>query len=280
MNNTFNWTRFYRLAVRDLHHLWPSFGTTMLILALVPSMLWLFLIVLAPDSSSVSPDIRLLIIEAMAILAAIMTPSRLYRTWNIHGEGIYFAMLPASKFEKYVSAVLYSLIVCPLMVLLGGILADTLLTLLPFGHYTKWIWQGEMGFPVTFNFSFLSVLAGSASDLEMMTWMASSGKLFTATVWMQYLANVFLFICTSTVFRRHKVLQTLLWTYLIEFVLSILLTLIATYWIALHDDIVGLVEAHWQQSMSLLLWIGFGINTLIAIVSGYLGWHRLQRMAY
>ena len=39
-----------------------------------------------------------------------------------------------------------------------------------------------------------------------------------------YLNYVALFLFTNTIFKKHKVLQTLLWTWLISFVLNIILT--------------------------------------------------------
>ena len=38
------------------------------------------------------------------------------------------------------------------------------------------------------------------------------------------MSYVALFLFTNTIFKKHKVLQTLLWTWLISFVLNIILT--------------------------------------------------------
>lgn len=280
MNDTFKWNRYCKVVAKDMHRLWPAFGTTMLILALVPSMLWLLMAVMAPASATMSADARLLIVEAMALLAAIMAPSRLYRTWNLRGEGIYFAMLPASKLEKFGSALLYSLVVCPLLVLLGGIVADMLLTLLPFGPYANWIWHGEMGFPFTFDLSSAPSLLGSAAADTHWNWIVATNRLFVSTVWMQYLANVLLFLFTSTLFRRHKVLQTLLWAYLIEFVLTLLLSLWVVFWPSLDEVFGRIADGGEQQLMTNVLWICLAVNGAIALMSGFFAWRRLDRMAY
>ena len=149
MNNTFDWNRFCKVVHKDLRNLWPSFGTTMLILVALPFALWLLMWVLGGSDIAMPADVRLMIIEYLAMFAALMAPSRLYRTWNLRGEGIYFAMLPASKLEKFVSALIYCLVVCPLAVYLGGLALDMVLTALPVGSWQSWIWQGTGGFPFT-----------------------------------------------------------------------------------------------------------------------------------
>ena len=73
----------------------------------------------------------------------MVTPSRMYRTCNLQKEGIYYAMLPASKLEKYLSMLLFTIVVCPLLCFLGGMVLDYFLTLLPFGPYNKWLWQTD-----------------------------------------------------------------------------------------------------------------------------------------
>ena len=74
MNNTFDWQRFCQVVKKDLHNLWPMFGTTMLILAVLPFALWLLIAVIKADAS-MPPDFRLIMIEGVAMIAAFMAPS-------------------------------------------------------------------------------------------------------------------------------------------------------------------------------------------------------------
>ena len=279
MNNTFDWQRFCQVVKKDLHNLWPMFGTTMLILAVLPFALWLLIAVIKADAS-MPPDFRLIMIEGVAMIAAYMAPSRLYRTWNLRNEGIYFAMLPASKLEKYLSAVLYSLIICPLAVYLGGIVLDLFLTLLPFGPWRDWLWQGQMGFPFTINLSFFENMAVAEEDAEFLMYY---GPLWVVGLWTSYICSVLMFIFTSTLFKKHKVLQTFLWLYLIEFVLSVVLTPIA----------IGIVTAGGLENLGewierfdpelvfrVIWWASIIFNVLLAALFGWLSWRRLNRMAY
>ena len=111
MNNKFDWNRFCKVVNKDFRNMWPMFGTTMIILAALPFAVWLIMAMFGGSGVDLDADIRLIFIEVVAYIAAMMAPSRMYRTWNLRNEGIYYAMLPASKLEKFCSALLFSLVV-------------------------------------------------------------------------------------------------------------------------------------------------------------------------
>lgn len=282
MNNKFDWNRFCKVVNKDFHNLWPMFGTTMLILAALPFSVWLLLLVLGQgDNVHMPPDVRLIIIEGLAMIAAMMAPSRMYRTWNLRNEGIYYAMLPASKLEKFCSSLLYTLIICPLAVYLGGMLLDMFLTALPFGSWHEWLWQGKMGFPFIFNMSALNEEAGRFDDAAV---FMHYGTLWVVACWIGYISSVMIFLFTSTIFKKHKVLQTLLWLYLIEFVISIVLipVFMAVFsntdlmeWI--YDTMCG-VDG--EALFNGFFWFAIVFNTILAALFGWLSWRRLNRMAY
>ena len=281
MNNRFDWNRFCKVVNKDFRNMWPMFGHTMLILAVLPFAVWLFMAVIAGSDVSMPPDIRLLMIEGAAYLAAIMAPSRMYRTWNLRNEGIYYAMLPASKLEKFTSAMLYSLIICPLAVYLGSMVLDIFLTILPFGHYHQWIWQCEGGFPFTFNMSFFENLALEEEGAEM---FANFGNLWTLGCWLGYIATVLMFMFTATLFKKHKVLQTILWLYVIEFALSIILMPVMIYAFGNTDFMEWFMQLPERYSevdfTNWLFGICIGFNVLLIVLFGWLSWRRLKKMPY
>ena len=281
MNNKFDWNRFCKVVNKDFRNIWHSFGTTMLILAVLPFAVWLFMAVIAGSNVSMPPDFRLIMIEFVAYIAAIMAPSRMYRTWNLRNEGIYYAMLPASKAEKYVSALLFSLIICPLMVFLGSMMLDVFLTALPFGHWKEWIWQGEMGFPFTLDMSTFSQFAASEEGAEMFKYF---GTMYNVGCWIGYISTVLLFLFTSTLFKKHKVLQTILWLYVIEFALSIILMPVMIALFGSSDFMEWFMELpermSGEQFFNWVFGIMVGFNVLLIALFGWLSWRRLNRMAY
>lgn len=284
MNNKFDWNRFCKVVNKDFRNMWPMFGTTMIILAVLPFAVWLLMAVIAGSNVSMPPDFRLLMIEGVAYLAAIMAPSRMYRTWNLRNEGIYYAMLPASKLEKFCSALLFSLIICPLGVYLGSMVLDIFLTILPFGHWKEWIWQCKLGFPFTLDFGSIISEYASGDAGEEAFQLLYFGTLYNVGCWVGYIATVLMFVFTATLFKKHKVLQTILWLYVINFVLSIILIPVfmvifgssdfMEWFLNLTDAMNGRQMANW------FFGICIGFNVLLIAFFGWLSWRRLNRMAY
>lgn len=267
MNNTFDWNRFCEVVKKDFRNMWPLFGRTMLILALLPMTIWLLTVVF-PGSMAVPTNFRLWMVKLMAMLAACMTASRMYRTWNLQGEGIYFAMLPASKLEKFLSAILYSVIVCPLLVFLGSALVDTFLAALPFGGYHEWIWQRD--------YSLFNMEISTEPGIHYGPW----GTLYNIIYILSFVGSTLLFVFTSTIFKRHKVLRTFLWMYLIEFVLVlILIPLMASSVFRLW--MISLKQSLGPEGIVNLFYGGMLAFSVIEIVLfGWLAWRRLNRMGY
>ena len=279
-NKNFEWNRFCKVVKKDFRNLWPMFGPTMLILAALPFAVWLFMAVINRDMA-LHPDIRLMMIEGVAMLAAIMAPSRMYRTWNLRNKGIYFAMLPASKLEKFCSALLFSLIICPLAVFVGSMALDMFLTALPFGPWREWLWQGEAGFPFTANMSFFENMAVSGEGAEMFSYY---GPLWIVACWISYIASVLMFVFTSTLFKCHKVLYTILWLYLIEFVISIILIPVFIAVFTNTDFMEWLYDTFLCGDPEVVFnWIFWGsivFDIILAGLCGWFSWRRLKNMPY
>ncbi len=283
MNNKFEWNRFCKVVNKDFRNMWPMFGTTMIILAALPFAVWLFMTVLGVDVS-LDPAFRLIMIEGVAYIAAMMAPSRMYRTWNLRNEGIYYAMLPASKLEKYCSALLFSLIVCPLAVYLGSMVLDCFLAALPFGPWEDWLWQSKVGFPFTLDMgSILGEMAASDYGSEAFRVMYF-GALYNISCWLGYIGTVLMFLFTATLFKKHKVLQTILWLYVINFVLSIVLIPVFMFLFGSTDFMEWMAELPERMSTEQVVGWVFGISiafdVLLIALFGWLSWRRLKKMPY
>ncbi len=283
MNNKFDWNRFCKVVNKDFRNMWPMFGTTMIILAALPFAVWLFMTVLGVDVP-LDPAFRLMMIQGVAYIAAMMAPSRMYRTWNIRNEGIYYAMLPASKLEKYISALIFSLIVCPLGVYLGSMVLDCFLTALPFGSWEDWLWESKVGFPFILDLgTILSEIAASDYGAEAFRVMYF-GTLYNISCWLGYICTVMMFVFTATLFKKHKVLQTILWLYVINFVLSIVLIPVFMVIFGNADFIEWvsdlITNMSGQQMANWFFGVTNGFNLLLTALFVWLSWRRLKKMSY
>ena len=285
INNTFQWDRFIKVARKDFHNIWQNAGTSLLIITLLPIAAWLLWWVLsgATEVPPIVPEVRWCFIAGAVYLAAMVAPSRMYRTCNLNKEGIYFAMLPASKLEKYLSMLLFTIFVCPLLCLCGGIVLDYFLTLLPFGPYSQWLWQTEYLGDVLDTYRAYN--AGyfpdeGTQDLQMVTQMITPGRIVTYTI-VCHLSTVAVFLFTNTIYKKHKVLQTNLWQWIISFALQIILTPIMTvvfisgnWFIELMDSVDPL------HSFSIIYWTAMAWGIVLAGVFFWWTWHRLKHMKY
>ena len=212
----------------------------------------------------------------------MVSPSRMYRTANLQKEGIYFAMLPASKLEKYLSMLLFTIVVCPLLCFLGGMVLDYFLTLLPFGPYNKWLWQTD--YLADALDGYRGLVSGAFPNVNENTLMLV--QVFTPWKVVLYallchLSNVALFLFTNTIFKKHKVLQTLLWTWLISFVLNIVLTPIMGAMMIDGNWIEEFFEtANPVRSFNIAYWAAVVWSVVLTTVFFWWASYRLKNMKY
>lgn len=272
MNNKFDWNRFCQVVKKDFRNLWPTFGTTMIVLASLPFAIWLMTFVVNHDAV-ISPTFRVGMIMIVSSFAAIMLPSRLYRTMNLRNEGIYYAMLPASKLEKFLSMLIFTFIVAPVTVYLGSMVLDIILKLLPAGPYHQWLWESPTGFPLMTSIPFDDeILPGFHS------WM------LTVATWTSLFFTPALFMWAATLFKKHKVLYTFLILYAIEFVLSIVLIIVFSYLLRDPDFAEWLYDTMFKYGPETWFnWMLAGLNIFYVLGIAlfiWLTWRRLKKMPY
>lgn len=279
MNQVFEWSRFCKVVKKDFCNIRPAMGSTLLFLMLIPAALWLMRLVFSISSESyydMDPLIREQWIGAMCIFAGILAPSRLYGKCNLVKEGIYYAMLPASKLEKYLSMLLQCLLVCPLIVLIGNYLIDIVLTILPMGSYHEWLWNDMPSdyHSVTYYGSLDLTLDSdnffNNTSLKVAGW-------FFSVFYLLFVKMIFVF--TNTIFKKHKVSKTILCLIGIGFVLILtIIPLLAHF----GDDMTG-TFVEWINDIDNLASIVWGINVILLILSAALIWwtgRRLKKMPY
>ena len=270
MNPKFSWNRFCKVVAKDGRSLWSNYGLTMLIISMLPFAFWLFKFVLSVMTHNISetdPDLRRsFYFFALPLLVAIMAPSRMYRTCNLPKEGVYFAMLPASKLEKYLSMMLYCVIVCPLLSFLAILLMDTLLSVLPFGSYMQGWWVDN-------------ATVSMGDDVPgYIVWGVG------ILIFLLYFKKVMLFMFTSTIFKRHKVIKTVLWLMAIYFVLSLimmpLLVVIGNSYSESIETFFGSYRVDYELLGGYVLWSAVAVQFVVSAVLVWWTGHRLKKMRY
>ena len=135
MNNTFNFNRFGKLLAMDGKKYLRNFGITLAILCSLNIATWLLTAVFG---FAMPTFVRWMVIYVAVFLSCILVPAKAFGDINLPREGVRYAMLPVSNWEKYLSYVLYC-IMTPVVVILVSYGIDSLLTLLPVGGFDSYI---------------------------------------------------------------------------------------------------------------------------------------------
>ena len=135
MNNTFSFKRFGRYFRHDLASVRDNFGLTLLIAGLLPVIVWFFTQAVhrifsggwAQDTTS--SQIMAFLMSYFIVMLSF--PVKTYGSLTERAAGSQWILLPASTFEKWLSMVLMSCVVVPVVwaVLLLG--SDALMSLIP-----------------------------------------------------------------------------------------------------------------------------------------------------
>lgn len=278
MNEIFDWNRFKKVVTMDARGIWPRFGLTILIMALIPMAVWLFMLVLGKNApEAMAPEIRWILILGCAFVCAIMSPSRMYKNVNLNKNGIYFAMLPASHLEKFLSMLLYCFVVCPLTLVACGVAVDMVLRILPFGCYNQWLfahghWLGDN----------MEAYYNIVNDpMYTNTFLRPTGIILTlATSYMSWVAT---FVFTNTVFKKHKVIMTVLWSWLIGFVLELVGTPLSILFFEENgSDWFKVLVMRYANIENIGLVMGVNIMANLVWTAVFLWWtsHRIKNMKY
>lgn len=205
MSNTFDINRFGKVISLDVKRYVSQFGLTFLILSAMPIVLWLFSLAFGFTMPCVA---RVAITSITVWLSAILVPAKAFGHINLQREGVSFAMLPASNIEKFLSITILC-ILTPIAVMACSYGIDSLLTLLPWGGFDKFVSGGVMQ---SINDYLISIAAygddveETKSIISLFDHIAANEELY---MFVSALFTVGLFLLGNSLFKTHKTAKTL-----------------------------------------------------------------------
>ena len=141
MTPTFDIRRFGQLLWHDVRSCPNQQWTMNLYLAILfPPLMVMFQHFAAGQPHGAA--YRLFLIVFMSAIMAMLVPYIIYPNIGKKRRGIYFAMLPATKAEKHLAVVGLSVLTLIGMIV-AGLSADLLFTLLHLPGYSKYFWQSS-----------------------------------------------------------------------------------------------------------------------------------------
>ena len=224
MNNKFHLNRFGRVLGYDGKHYFHNFGLTLAILCAIPIFMWVLTLVFG---FTMPVPFRAAVIYLCTLIAIILGPAKAFGDINLKREGVRFAMLPASTFEKFLSYTLYSLLTV-VIVFLGSYAIDSLLTLLPTGGFDKFIHS----FSIMDNVKMMmddTFAVEEIDDAEVI----SAYELFNGLSRIADISNIIgiffntgLFMLGNLFFQTHKTAKTIVVMLVVSFIVSNLVQII------------------------------------------------------
>lgn len=207
MNNTFNIKRFGNVVRRDGMSYFQNFGWTLIVLWALPVILW-FLTYISMETFDtgiiINRDTK---ISILMWLSLMIVPSRLYKNYNDSRKGVVLAMTPASSLEKFLSMILYCVVITPIVYLIGALFIDTILALKPGTNPYE-------GFIISDFFSenyesYREILSLGEEELNrsIYDYMLSKNHFIYKVI--QILGFTSLFMFTNMLFKKRKLSKTI-----------------------------------------------------------------------
>ena len=245
MNETFDIKRLGRLIKYEVTNYIPNYFKSLLIFASVIAAVWIFSLTVDFD---VCPHSRGALVGSLFVLAMVLSPFIIYKDMNNRKKGYFYAMIPASTLEKLLSMVVLCVVIVPLLAYAVLTATDLLLWLLskvgigPFLH-------------MEFYNPFTTIKFVDDEYLQPCIY-----PVFDSII---YLVNLIVYsIMFNTIFRKNKVMKTILFNIAISFAFVILIAVIANittpeFW---ENTFGGLVE--WLDGKTDVELFGYVMTTI------------------
>ena len=227
MNEVFDIKRLGRLIKYEVTNYIPNFFKSLLICASVIAAVW---IVSLTFDASIMQFGRAELVNVLFMLAIALSPFIVYKDMNNRKKGYFYAMIPASTLEKLLSMVVLCVLIVPLLtyaVLTG---TDRLLWLL-----------SKVGIGSFLYMDFYNPFTvGEIVDDEYL--LHYIYPVFDSIL---YMVNIIAYtIMFNTIFRKNKVLKTILFNMAMSFAFVILTAVVVNvttpeFW---EDMFEGVVE--------------------------------------
>lgn len=281
MSQTFDIKRFGKVLAYDIRRLSPrnfrsgertgNMGINIISFAFMPVVISLVTILIGEQAAGVPVWVRWYILLFMAGLMACLAPEVHYNAVNQKKGGSYYAMLPASKLEKYLSMLLMTLVVCPLLTFCGAFVVDTLITLLPLHVNEGYLWQTDS---LLGHFG-INPYEGLPAIYSVRAYMVAI---------FGYILFAMAFVFGNTLFRKSKTALTMLCLFGIGFVVSVVSVLVTAWLVADLGIEIDLADRVMNVATgSIYGWvnnIGLGMQVLLITLLVYYSWRRIKRMGY
>lgn len=197
MNNIFDIKRFSTYFMYDLRNAKNNYGLSMVVVGLVPVIMFAFFQIIAwisnTDNSVFGSPVRVMSFLIACYIVLLSSPVKLYGRITERRYGSDWLLVPASTFEKWLSMMLITIVVIPVVMTVFLTVSDTALSLLfPYAY-------GETIFAMLDGVNIFDIECGSQLSINL-------GYPLT----MSWICNALTFTLGAILFKRAKIAKTIL----------------------------------------------------------------------
>ncbi len=237
----FNLKRFWNYFLFDLRQMWRNHsGPAVFIggLGVIVYVVWVLLSLLFTQSwTGPSLGARIMILFT-ALIILVMYQSRTYGYLTDKKKGAAWLMIPASSFEKFLSMLLITLIVIPLLFVTVFFLADSLICLADPTVGDSLVGTAMQG---------MNAFANKVPELSDSLFINLSAGSIVSILLVGFISNLLYFLLCGICFKRYKILGGIGIVFALEVLLSILFNIFFPIW---SENLVYLDEVSAAQMVS------------------------------
>lgn len=293
-NEVFSMNRFWRYFKSDFNAFVSRYGITLLVMSTMAittdAFNGLVSYILTGQWVGVVTPVRFLLFAIFGIVVVITAPAKLYGHLTDRKQGTAFIMLPASRLEKYISMILITGVILPLIFAVVYFGLDILVCKV---DQTC----GSSMFSLMFFTDFKSIMANTINSVELLEWgqvLDNITSVFTPFLYMDDIfQSLMLFLLGALIFKTSKTGKTLgcliLLALSLELILSpiIAMTSLSKVQMLANTDMNGFTPEMFSQTFPLISWTLNHVVLVDTLCDGFVNclilfliWLRFSKMKH
>lgn len=262
----FNFNRFWNYFLFDLKQMWRNHtGPAVFIggLGVIVYVIWVLLSLLFTQSWTGPSLAARAVIFIVALLILVLYQSRTYGYLTDKQKGSAWLMIPASSLEKFISMLLITLLVIPLLFVVVFLVADSIICLADPTVGASLVGTAMHG---------MSALSSEMPELSGSMFINLSTGTIIAFIIVGLASNFLYFLLCGICFKRYKILGGIGLVFAFEVLLSILASIFFPIW---SENLVYLDEVsagqmvtrtvNWSLTVSILVTLGLAAGIFYRI---------------
>lgn len=274
MNQTFSFQRFWTYFKYDLTQMWRNHSKAAILIggaSAIFYVLWVMFSLVFTQEWNTPPISARAVVFVIAFAILELYQVRTYGHLTDKKEGSAWLMIPASRTEKFISMLIVSLVVVPVLFVVVYLLIDGFLSLVD-PTYGKALVTGFSGAYA----QFLNALSQINNETSIQ--FTPSSLVFPAVV--SYFCNFLYFLLCGICFKRNKLVGAIAILFGLSTVFSLLMGFVMPHVFENWPGDIDVSEDMLRGYLRNTVYIANTISCLIAVALGWGIWYRIKTLQH